>query len=124
MSRTRRIICVIAVLGLVISLSATGVMGAQFSYNTSTSVYYVGVGNDSSNSATLYVNTRPTAGEYGAEVMIRTPAGVVVATKIFPYHVAVSDLTVSIPSGELRRIYVGPARDGETVKGTVHYDVR
>lgn len=124
MSRKRKMICVIAVLGLVISLSVTGVMGAQFSYNTSTMVYYVGALNDSNHDATLHVNTRPTAGVYGAEVKIQTPTGDLVASKIFPFHVSVEDLTVPMKSGEFERIYVGPAKEGETVKGTVYYYIR
>lgn len=124
MSRTRRIICVIAVLGLVISLSATGVMGAQFSYNTSIIDYYVGALNDSSHDATLHVNTRPTEGVNGALVEIRTPAGKTLASQIFPFHTSVYDLTYYMKSGEFERIYVGPVKEGETVKGVVHYYIK
>ena len=124
MSRTRRIICVIAVLGLVISLSATGVMGAQFSYNTSINDYYVGALNDSSHDATLHVNTRPTEGVYGVKVEIQTPGRRILASQIFPFQTSVSDLTYYMKSGEFERIYVGPAKEGETVKGVVHYYIR
>ena len=44
-----------------------------------------------------------------------------ISGKDFPFYVSVSDLTTSVPSGEARRIYVGPAVSGQTVIGNLHY---
>ena len=100
---------------------ASNAYASSVSYNTSSSVYLVGMVNDTSDSATIYANTRPSAGTGGAVVTIRKSDLTYVTSKLFPYYTSVSDLTASVPSGELRRIYIRPNTNGQTIQGDLYY---
>ncbi len=125
MTGTKKIICAATVVALVASLSTMGVMAASYNevaYSTASEQYCASVVNDTGSAQTLAINTRPTTGVHGAKVVIKTSNNIRVAVSpTFPYQVSVSDWETSIPSGVVRRIYVMPAADGETVKGTLYY---
>ena len=91
-------------------------------YNTSSTVYLIAYVNDNAYPKTLAVNTQPSTGYGGAKVSITKSDLTVVASKVFPYYQSVSDLTVGVPSGTLRRIYVEPGTAGQTIVGNLGYE--
>lgn len=110
--------------GAMISLASVGAYAQTASYSTATEKYVVGVVNDGASNKTLHANTRPSDGKGGAWVKIKLSNGTVKASQLFSYYTASSDLTASLPSGEIRRIYVKPNTSGQTISGTLTYFTR
>lgn len=111
--------CCMAV--IVICVFPVKAASGAFSYDTSSKVMIGRVVNDTSKSVTLSVNTRPTAGEGGVKVTITKSNGTVVGTHTFPYHTSVPSYAVSVPSGEVRRIYIQPLVSGQRIAGRLSY---
>lgn len=123
MGRTKKITCAAAVLALAVSLSTMGAMASSYSsvtYDTTKGVYCTRVVNDTGSAQTLYVNTRPTT-TMDAVVELRSSDETILQSSTFPWQAARADWQVSIPSGEIRRLYVRPAVDGQRVAGTLYY---
>lgn len=123
MGRTKKFICATAVLALAVSLFTMKALAISYSsvtYDTTTSLYCTRVGNDTGAAYTLSVNTRPTT-TVDAVVELRTTSNALVQKTTFPWQVSRADWQVTIPSGEIRRLYVRPAVDGQRVAGTLYY---
>lgn len=90
-------------------------------YDTTSRQELTVVANDTPNSITLSLNTRPTAGAGGVRVIITKSNGTVVASTTFPYQVSVPDYPVDVPSGEIRRIYIEPITSGQRIAGILSY---
>lgn len=123
MGRTKKFICATAVMALAVSLFTMKAMAISYSsvtYDTTTSEYCTRVVNDMGSAYTLSVNTRPTT-SVDAVVEVRTSGGVLLQSSTFPWQTARADWQVTIPGGEIRRLYVRPAVSGERVAGTLYY---
>ena len=120
MRKVRKIMALAAACAMIGTMSIVA-SAADTAYNVSSLTHKVTTVNDTSSTSTLHVNTRPSTGFGGAHVEIRKSNGTFITSKDFPFYVSVSDLTTSVPSGEARRIYVGPAVSGQTVIGNLHY---
>ncbi len=122
MTKSKKRLAVVALACALMGTSSIIASAYSASYSVSSSNYLVSVTNDTANSKTLSCNTRPSSGTGGAHVKITKSDGTVVASKDFPFYVSTTDLTASVPSGNVRRIYVGPATSGQTVTGTLYYE--
>lgn len=120
MRKVRKIMALAAACAAIGTMSIVA-SAATVPYNVSSSTHKATYANDTAYSITLHANTRPSTGFGGAKVIIKKSDKTVVDSKVFPFYVPVSDLTTSVPSGELRRLYVGPAASGETVIGNLLY---
>ena len=124
MNFKKKVILLVSVCAI-ICISSVGVVTASTTgtktYNTTSLTHLVSVSNDTSGSLTLAANTQPAVGTGGVKVSIRKSNGATVASKTFPYYTTTSDLTATVPSGEIRRIYVTPATSGQQIKGTLKY---
>lgn len=124
MTGTKKLVCVAAVAALVASLSTMRAMAASYStkaYDTTSGQYCASMVNDTGSARGISINTRPTTTTSNVIVDLTRSDGTVVQSSIFPWQTSVSDWRPSIPSGEVRRIYVRPAAAGQRVKGTLYY---
>lgn len=122
MTKAKRKLFIVALTCAIMGSSSMIASASSVSYNVSTSTHKVSATNDTASSKTLSCNTRPSSGTGGAHVKITKSNGTVVASKDFPFYVSTTDLTASVPSGNIRRIYVGPSVSGQTVTGTLYYE--
>lgn len=122
MRKIRRHFFAGALVCALLCMGSVGAMAASFSYSTTTLKDYMIVANDTAVTRTLSVNTQPSEGSAGAYVRIRKSDGTFTA-KTFPKQVPVDPLTTAVKSGEFRHIDVGPAGSGETVSGTLNYNM-
>lgn len=125
MTGTKKIICAATVVALVASLSTMGVMAASYStkaYDTTSGQYCASMVNDTGSARGISINTRPTTTTSNVTVDLTRSDGTVVQSSIFPWQVSIHDWRPSIPSGEVRRIYVRPTTAGQWVKGTLYYN--
>lgn len=122
MNKINKKILTFALLCAVGSITSVIASASSVKYNTSSSMRLVSVGNDTASAYTLRVNTQPSSGRGGAYVSIKKSNGTVVTSKTFPFYTTVSDLTSSVPSGSIRRIYIKPATSGQTIIGTLYYN--
>lgn len=123
MGRTKKFICAAAVMALAVSLFTMKAMAISYSsvtYDTTEPVYRTRVRNDTGAAYTLSVNTRPTT-TMDAVVELRTSDETILQSSTFPWQVARADWQVTIPSGEIRRLYVRPAVEGQRVAGILYY---
>lgn len=102
----------LALIGAIIS-SITSLTAYAFdyskNYDTTSMTWVAAIGNNASYTRTLGCNTNPSSGQSGAYVEIRKSNGTVTASKTFPFYSSTTDLTDSVPSGEIRNFYVGSA---------------
>lgn len=123
MGRTKKFICAAAVMALAVSLFTMKAMASSYSsvtYDTTTSFCCTSVLNETGAAYTLFVNTRPTT-TVDAVVELKTTSNALVQKTTFPWQVSRADWQVTIPGGEIRRLYVRPAVSGERVAGTLYY---
>lgn len=114
----------VAVVCAMVSLSSLTALASEtpFSVHRSEVVSYIV--NDTADVRTGAVNVRLTSGQNGARAKIAMSNGTVVASKYFPFYTNVPDLTAEVPSGEIRRVYVEPALEGQTVSGNLSIYLR
>lgn len=122
MTRSKRNLLIVALACAVMGSSSLIASASSTSYNVSKSTHKVTVANDTKNSKTLSCNTRPSSGTGGAHVKITMSDGTLIASKNFPFYVSTTALKAAVPSGTVRRIYVGPATSGQTVTGNLYYE--
>ncbi len=124
MTGTKKIICAAAVVALVASLSTMGVMAASYNeiaYDITSKKYCTSMANDTGSAQGVSINTRPTTTTSSVTVELTTSDGTLVQSSVFPWQASVADWRPSIPSGEIRRIYIRPTTAGKRVKGTLYY---
>jgi len=68
---------------------------------------------------TIAVNTRPNVAS--AYVTIERANGSIQSSKYFPASNSVTSLTATVPSGELRKIYI-KSSSKRAIKGTLNYN--
>ncbi len=107
----------------VLSMISVYACAASLPYNTSSYKNLADIDNHLASKKTISANTRPTVGTGGAVINITKTTGKVTASKLFPYHVSVGDLTANLPASTIRRIQVGPHSTNQRIEGSVTYSV-
>lgn len=121
--KKNKIVITIAVLVLctfgVAMMSFAASSGTSYYQNVISRKYLKTLGNGSAKSGKIGVNTRPNVSS--AYVTIERANGSIQSSKYFPASNSVTSLTATVPSGELRKIYI-KSSSRRAIKGALNYN--
>jgi|GEM_PF-5357842 len=116
----KKLIALLMAIGIGVFAMSVNAEAGSCAYRLTTNICVTKYVNSTGKTRTLNLHTRPSSGTGGAYVSVRSNNGVTVfAGKTFSYYTSTSALSVSVPNGVTRSIYIAPAQSGQTVAGTL-----